>query len=829
MIRLSRCIAGLMCCLSLGGMAGCTNSSPQSPDGMQSPTITTGKESAPAAESKTDTKPSAQMLSDIGEADWPDYPDVPQLEIMSEVDGIKIPRQTMKSDTLQLAGTIPVDVGNDRGLQKLSQPTTGDTLTIRFSSEPKVLNPITESSAVQTYIMQYVNEAFARQNLETFAYQPGIATQWIVEDSVKLSPDFPGQERKIALEDGPPRTFIDFDYEAATAQDGKSAEPPQLTLTTSDKDGKPLGKVWVGVYPVGRILGASATGAHFWSDEQGRLKIGGFPSGKYTIKVGAELFGKAEKREDGTLVLAAATEQNPLKQQNNGAPLTFQAGEWTDVQAQTYTTFSMREDVKWSDGTPFTTKDIEFAYALLNSPFVDGDSIRTYYSDLVECTPLGSHAIRLRYRQQYFKAPEFSYGIAAYTPPFHFFEAALKTYTNENGNADPRQLTLERLTPVEEDVQKKLSAHGQRFGKFFNTDDRYNRSPLGTGPYIIDKWERGDRVELVRNPNYWEPSKAGHLDRIIIKFIPDQVSAMSALKAGAIDFFYDMSPEQFFEDWPTLDQKFRDDYVLGSWYSPVFSYICWNQLKPQFQDRRVRIALALMLDKQDFVDTKLHGAGMVVSGTQYYFGDFYDKTVAPLGYDPETARELLTDAGWIDSDNDGILDKDGVKFQVKLQLPQGKPIVLQRCEVLQKNLKSVGIDLQIQPLEWASFIDKVRAKECDVITLSWAMSPESDPFQIWHSSGAKPGNRGSNSISFANAQADELIDKLRVTLDGKKRQRIHHAFHRLLDSEQPYLFLWVPKEFGVYHKRFRNVKWYRLRPGFDLSEWYVPKNEQRHK
>ena len=109
------------------------------------------------------------------------------------------------------------------------------------------------------------------------------------------------------------------------------------------------------------------------------------------------------------------------------------------------------------------------------------------------------------------------------------------------------------------------------------------------------------------------------------------------------------------------------------------------------------------------------------------------------------------------------------------------------------------------------------------------MSPESDPFQIWHSSGAKPGNRGSNSISFANAQADELIDKLRVTLDGKKRQRIHHAFHRLLDSEQPYLFLWVPKEFGVYHKRFRNVKWYRLRPGFDLSEWYVPKNEQRHK
>ena len=829
MVRLHACLAPVILSISLFGLTGCTTSTTPPAGGTGGTPAVTGDGTAATRGSDGNSTASADAPKNGKAASADEYPDVPWLEIMTEVGGIKIPRQKLTSDTLELGGAIPADVGNQHAKQRPGQPTTGDTLTIRFNSEPKVLNPITESSAVQTYIMQYVNEALARQNPESFAYEPGIAKQWIVEDSVKLSPDYPGQERRIALGDGTPGTSIDLDYEVVPAKDGQPAESPQITLTTSDKDGKPLGNVWVGVYPVGKIAGASATGHHFWSDEQGQLKIGGFPNGKYTVEVGAELFGKAEKRDDGSLVVTAATEQNPLKQQNNGEPLTLKASDWTDVQAQTYTTFSLRDDVKWSDGTPFTTQDIEFVYALLNSPSVDGDAIRTYYSDLVECTPLGPHAIRLRYRQQYFKAPEFSYGIAAYTPPFHFFEAALKTYVDENGKADPRQLTLERLTPAQEDAQKKLSAHGQRFGKFFNTDDRYNRSPLGTGPYIVDKWERGDRVELVRNQNYWEPSKAGHVDRIIIKFIPDQVSAMSALKAGAIDFFYDMSPEQFFEDWPTLDQKIRDDYVLGSWYSPMFSYIGWNQLKPQFQDRRVRIALALMLDRQDFVDTKLHGAGMVVSGTQYYFGKFYDKQVAPLGYDPDTARELLTEAGWIDSDNDGILDKDGVKFQVKLQLPQGKPIAVARCEVLQKNLKSVGIDLQIQQLEWASFIDKVRAKECDVITLSWAMSPESDPFQIWHSSGAKPGNRGSNSISFANAQADELIDLLRVTLDENKRVRIHEAFHRLLDSEQPYMFLWVPKEFGVYHKRFRNVKWYRLRPGFDLSEWYVPKDEQVHK
>ena len=259
-----------------------------------------------------------------------------------------------------------------------------------------------------------------------------------------------------------------------------------------------------------------------------------------------------------------------------------------------------------------------------------------------------------------------------------------------------------------------------------------------------------------------------------------------------------------------------------------YSYFGWNFLDPQFQDRRVRIALALLFDRQDFVDTKLHGAGVVVSGTDYYFGPGYDPEVAPLGYDPDTARELLADTGWIDTDNDGILDREGLKFEVSLVLPQGRPIIVQRCEVLQKNLKSVGINLKIQDLEWASFIDKVKSKQCDVITLSWAMAVENDPFQIWHSSEAAREKRGSNTISFRNAQADELIEMLRITLDEKKRHRINQSFHRVIDSEQPYMFLWIAKEFGAYHKRFRNVKWYRLRPGFDLSEWYVPKDEQLH-
>ena len=787
-------------------LCGCAKSGPASPSNFS----TTKSDSAVKSTSATTGDSKSKSVY------WEDYPDVPKVEIMTEVDGIKIPRMSLKQDTLKLTGAVPADVGNEHAKQKASEPVTGDTLTVRFNSEPKVLNPMTENSAVMRYIMQYVNDPLFKQNNETFEYEPRLAKSQIVEDSVKLSADYPGRERRVAMSGASAQATIELDYVMPPPTGGKSAEGPKLTLVTSDKDGNPVGHTWVGIFPIGKIPGASTTGYHDWTDDKGQLVIGGFPTGKYTIRTGDEVFGQSQRQDNGVLVVTPASPENPLRE-----AMTLKEGEWQDVQEKTYATFYLREDAKWSDGVPFTTRDLEFGYALLNSPFVDGDSTRTYYADLVECKALSPQIIRMRYRQQYFKAAEFRNEMSIYISPMHFFEAIFK--------AQGRELTLDPLTPAEEAAKKQISARGQEFGKFYNTDERYNSKPLGNGSYIVDKWERKDRVELVRNPNYWEPSKAGHVDRIIIKFIPDQVTALTALRAGEIDFYYDMDSVQYFDDWPTLDQTTQENYVKAAWFSPQFQYLGWNELAGPFKDRRVRIALTMLLDRQDFVDKKLHGDAIVVSGAQYVFGPAYDNAVAPIGYDPETARDLLTEAGWTDSDNDGILDRNGEKFQITLRVPQGRAIYTQIAEVLQKNLKNVGIDLQIQMMEWASFIDKFRAKECDATIARWAMPIESDPFQIWHSSEGAREKRGSNTISFRNQKADELIEMLRVTLDDGKRFRINQSLHRLLDSEQPYTFLWAPKEFGAYHKRFRNVKWYRLRPGFNLAEWYVPKEEQLHK
>ncbi|MFN0197473.1 MAG: ABC transporter substrate-binding protein [Planctomycetaceae bacterium] len=747
--------------------------------------------------------------------------DIPKIAILEEIDGISIPRLDTKAETLQIKGELPRDVGNDYAKSHAGEPATGDWLIVRFTAEPKSLNPVVETSAVQSYIGEYLHEGLVRRDPESMEWVPHIAHKWIAEDAVKLSADFPERERRIKGSDGQLTAKLEVEYAAAT-KEGES--DPVLTYQTTDKAGAIVGDVWVGLFPIGKVSGAPRNGYHFWSNSKGELNVSAVASGKYRMEVGAEVFGEAVQQEDGSLIVTPLTPGNPLAkdlQSSEQKSLTLKKGEWVDVQAKTIYTYFIRDDVKWSDGTPFTTDDMIFGYSILNNPTVDGESIRTYYQDVVDCDALDAHTIRMKYRQQYFMAFEFTSGLSVYSPPLHVFTK----YFADDG----KTLTMDRLSEDEEKAQNKVSVHGQVFGKFFNTDDRYNNAPVGTGPYIVDKWERNDRVELRRNAEYWNTERRGYLDRLIFKFIPDSTTAFQALKAGEIDFMWNMSPEQFYEDLADNPEWFVQKYVKASWYSPGYSYYGWNLLRPLFQDQRVRVALSLLFDKQSFLEQKLHNAGVVVSGSQYYFGLAYDHAVKPLGYSVEVAKELLAEAGWADTDNDGILDKDGQKFEFELLFPPGSPSAEARAAIIQKSYKDVGIVMTIRNYEWASFIDKVKSRDYDAINLGWAASLESDPFQLWHGSGAGKDKRGSNHVSFQDAQSDDIIETLRLTLDEEKRHKLQFALHRILDREQPYMFLYTSKDFGAYHHRFQGVKWYRLRPGFDFTEWYVPKDQQIHK
>ena len=753
--------------------------------------------------------PEESGSTEIVEKNWEAFPDVAKVDIMAEVDGIPIPRAKRTNSSLQIEGELPVDVGNPTA-EEGEKPAYGGRLTIRFDSEPKSLNPIVESSAVQTYIcLDYVNESLAERNKETLKREPKLAEKWVVEDSIKLAADFLGAERKVSFNGADGVGELEATYPEITDEDN----PPVINFMTLDGESNALGNVWVGLFPQeDSMIGAPKSGYHYWSEPDGNLDVSNIVPGKYLVRVGAEMAGESTVGEDGKLTVKSLTKAN-------AEPVALSKDQYVDVQRQTIFTYYLDPKAKWSDGTPLTTKDIEFAYATINNPFVDGEAIRVYYQDLIRCDAIDERTVTMQYRQQYFQAIDYTADITTIMPPWHAFEG----YFKEQG----KELTLEKLTPEQETAQNKISAHGQVFGKFFNTDPRYNETPLGTGPFKVTKWVRDDRVELNRNPDYWDDEHGGYLDTVVVKFISDNVTAFQALKSGEIDFFYRMDAAQYFEDLAGPPAWFKDKFVKADWYTPGYGYVGWNSLNPLFQDRRVRIALALLFDVEEFVEKKVHGAATLVSGSQYFFGPAYDHEVEPIGYDAETARDLLAEAGWSDTDNDGVLDKDDMKFEFTFLLVPGKQIPADRAALMQKSYESAGIKMNIQQFEWASFLEKIKSKEYDVVSLAWASDPESDPYQLWHSSGAGRGKRSSNHTSFDNKEADAIIEQIRETLDEEKRMLLNASLHRILDREQPYMFLYNPKEFGAYNVKLHGVKWYRIRPGFDLREWYIPKKDQQ--
>lgn len=730
---------------------------------------------------------------------WVGYPDVPHVPVMTEVDGIEIPRTTFRPDDIVVGGE-GVDVGNPAAEGKSTAPVTGGTLTIRVEAEPNSLNPITDTSAYGMFFNTYTQSknGLTWQNWETFELEPYIAKSWVIEDSVKLRPDLKGHERRVALDGQEPEGSLTVDVKS---KDEETSIP--VKLRTFDGAGKALGNVWVGFKPVdgGEIV-------HAWSDEAGSLEAAP-KAGKYEVLVGDELYGELKPDGDG-YSLTSLTDKD-------AEPVMFAKDDVIDVQRQTIFTYYLRDDVTWSDGKPFTSKDLEFGFAVINNPNVDGDSIRLYYEDVVECRGLEPHVVRLKYRKQYFLAQTYTSDLAIYVPPWHLFEKLAKD--------EGKTLVIDPPSENEKESDAIWSVHGQPFGKFFNEADSYNRKPLGVGPYVVTEWSQQDkRMVLERRKDFWSKEHAGYLDKIIVKFIEDYPTALQALRAGEIDVLWRPTAEQFFKELAGPPDWVKKNYVKAKCVIPTFSYVGWNMRRPYFQDRRVRLALAMLFDKTEFFEKNYYGAGVTVSGPQYFFGKAYDHSVKSVGYDPSAARDLLAEAGWIDTNGDGLLDKDGKAFRFTLLAVPGNPTVRAMIEVMQRNYRQAGIDVDVREMEWASYLDKVKAHDFDVITMAWLSDPESDPFQIWH--GSQAPLRGSNHVGFQNEEANKLIETIRITLDPEERRRLFYSFHRLIDSEQPYDFLWTRQDFLVYNQKFRGVKMYALRPGFDLREWYIPKELQ---
>jgi peptide/nickel transport system substrate-binding protein len=439
-------------------------------------------------------------------------------------------------------------------------------------------------------------------------------------------------------------------------------------------------------------------------------------------------------------------------------------------------TFHLRKGVRWHDGQPFTAHDVLYTYQVTVDPKTPtayaGDFLKVKKAEVID---------------------DFTFRVA-YAKPF---APALMSW----GNAIlPRHLLA---------------------GKDISTSP-LSRQPIGTGPYRFKEWVTGQKIVLTANHDYFEGRP--YIDGYVMRIIPDTATMFLELRANGIDQM-GLSPLQYTRQ--TQSPLFRKNFNKYRYLSFSYVYLGYNLNNPLFADQRVRQAIAYAIDKDEIIQGVLLGLGKAATGP-YKPGTWaYNPHVRKYVYDPAKARALLAEAGWRDTNGDGILEKDGKPFAFEIITNQGNEVRAKCAEIVQKRLADLGIIVKIRVLEWAAFVnDFINKRKFEATILGWTVPQDPDIHDVWHSS--KTGPDELNFISYKNKEVDALIEKGRSTFDQKRRKACYDRIQEILAEEQPYLFLYVPDALPIINARFRGIQPAPLGISYNFTKWYVPKEEQKY-
>jgi len=482
-------------------------------------------------------------------------------------------------------------------------------------------------------------------------------------------------------------------------------------------------------------------------------------------------------------------------------------------------TFDLRKNVFFSDGRPMTAEDVLFSMKVIKNPRVLAPHLRNYYSAVIDVFVEDDGRVTFVCDEPYFRN-DVSLG---------FFEIIPRHFYDPEGLLDP--VAISSLI----DGYWETGPHRERVERFADQFNQgFNRKVLGSGPYRVDDVERDvvtqQKVVLTRNVDYWAAGyddlpPSGHVDKIVFKIINNTDAAFIELTNGNIDY-HSLRPLEFKEK--SWSYEFNNRFLKGIQYSGGYTYIGWNNDHPIFKDKRVRQAMTHLTDRQSMVENLLFGLAETVEGPISKFRPEYNHDLTPYNYDYERALDLLDAAGWVDVDDDGILDKeiDGekVNFRFELLINSGNQIRKDIALTLQSELADIGIECQVRELDWSIFLQRVKSKDFAAMVLGWSSGVKYAPdmYQIWHSSQA--ADQGSNAISFINAEADSLLEAYRREFDAEKRIAFYRRFQEILYDEQPYTFLWKSRVAQAYSRRFAGVNWYPA--GADVAEWWVDQDDR---
>lgn len=470
--------------------------------------------------------------------------------------------------------------------------------------------------------------------------------------------------------------------------------------------------------------------------------------------------------------------------------------------------YEIRPEAKWDNGQPVTGYDYEFTYKLMFNPKMEKAAPYKGYFDFVsgiEVDPAEPRKFKVRTKRPYMKS-EYVTGALLIYPMYKYDPQGLM-----------KNIPLETLLdPVKSEELGNSNPVLQQFADAFNSPKFTMDSTLvgGCGAYKLSAWKTKEVLKLTRKKDWWgnnlvdDPSDmlVAKPQEIIYRILEDPNTAIALLKTKELGVLTNI-PNALFEQLQK-DPQINNDYVLHQPTTMQYAYLGLNGKNPKLEDKRVRKALAQLTDVEEIIKVVKKGQAEAIAGPILPTQSYYNKNLALIKLDIEKAKQLISEAGWSDTDGDGIVDKviQGKKIPLTISLKfatannSGESI----GNILKTNAIKAGVQIELVPTESGQLMEQANARDFEIILLAFNSEPDYDPYQIWHTNSAEPG--GSNRFNFGNAESDALIEKLRSTLDEKERTVLYQRFQEMVYDEQPCIFLYLNKVTMAIQKNFTNAR-----------------------
>jgi len=453
------------------------------------------------------------------------------------------------------------------------------------------------------------------------------------------------------------------------------------------------------------------------------------------------------------------------------------ANSWKWAEDSSSITFYLRDDVMWSDSIPLTTEDVVFSLDVYSDPAVSS-RLYGFFEDFY--TDEENH---IDVKKSFIVQSDYELQI------------------NFKPGSTPKLIDV--VHPV---IPKHIFDKYDR--KDIETADA-NFNPVTNSPFVLKKWDRNQTITLGVNENsfLYNPE---NINELIFKIIPDYTSRLTQLKKGEIDLMELIATEDIEE------VKNSGIVELMTIEGREYDYVAWNNIDPKvykdgggitphklFGKKEVRIALTHAINRKEILEEYLYNYGeLAATPISPIFKTYINSDIEQYNYDPEKARKILAKEGWRDSNNNGVIDKNGIEFEFTLNIPGGNPLRSYASTIVKNNLNAVGISIKVETLEMGTLIDKLNSKSMDAWMAAWYIPIPIELKVFWYSD---LQYSPLNFASYQNKKADKIMDELTKNSTMDKKKELYFKFQEILHEDEPITFMyWKSNIVGV-NETLRNT------------------------